>query len=43
VKFLEEKKPVPDQEDVAETADPGTIPPDTDIQEGDEEDDVDAR
>jgi hypothetical protein len=44
VKSLEEKKPVSnDQEDLAETADPGTIPADTDIQEGDEEDDVDAR
>ena len=39
VESLEEKKPVPDdQEDLAEAADPGTIPADTDIQEGDEED-----
>ena len=39
VQSLEEKKPVPnDQEDLAEAADPGTIPADTDIQEGDEED-----
>jgi hypothetical protein len=39
VQSLEEKKRVPDdQEDLAEAADPGTIPADTDIQEGDEED-----
>jgi hypothetical protein len=38
VKSSEEKKPVlDDQEDLAETAEPGTIPADTDIQEGDEE------
>jgi hypothetical protein len=38
VKSLEETKlALDDKEDLAETADPGTIPADTDIQEGDEE------